>query len=153
MKWETTADPIKSPTFRHVEVNGYDPITSECGPVDFIGFYDPMTFTTTNHTILYLGGANTLYYPDPAEGQSMTIGAFRACFSLNDGLWVGEPKQGQTAINTFVLNFDGGETGITTMNSTNPTNPTWHSVDGRKLQGKPTQKGIYINNGRKVVIK
>ena len=29
----------------------------------------------------------------------------------------------------------------------------WFTLDGRKLQGKPTQKGLYIKNGRKVVIR
>ena len=29
----------------------------------------------------------------------------------------------------------------------------WYSLDGRKLSAKPTQKGVYIQNGRKVVIK
>ena len=29
----------------------------------------------------------------------------------------------------------------------------WYTLDGRKLQGKPTKSGIYVNNGRKVVIK
>ena len=29
----------------------------------------------------------------------------------------------------------------------------WYSLDGRKLNGAPTQKGIYINGGRKVVVK
>ena len=29
----------------------------------------------------------------------------------------------------------------------------WYSLDGRMLSGKPTKKGIYINDGRKVVIK
>ena len=29
----------------------------------------------------------------------------------------------------------------------------WYTLDGRKLIGKPTQKGVYIVNGRKVVIK
>ena len=30
---------------------------------------------------------------------------------------------------------------------------TWYSLDGRKLSGKPTKKGIYINNGRKIFVK
>lgn len=30
---------------------------------------------------------------------------------------------------------------------------TWYTLDGRMLHGKPTTKGIYINQGRKVVIK
>ena len=29
----------------------------------------------------------------------------------------------------------------------------WYSLDGRKLDGKPMKKGLYINGGRKVVIK
>ena len=29
----------------------------------------------------------------------------------------------------------------------------WYDLQGRKLSGKPTSKGLYINNGRKVVIK
>ena len=29
----------------------------------------------------------------------------------------------------------------------------WYTLDGVRLDGKPTQKGLYINNGRKIVIK
>ena len=29
----------------------------------------------------------------------------------------------------------------------------WYDMQGRKLQGKPTAKGVYIVNGKKVVIK
>ena len=29
----------------------------------------------------------------------------------------------------------------------------WYSLDGRKLAGQPTQKGMYIVNGKKVIIK
>ena len=29
----------------------------------------------------------------------------------------------------------------------------WFSLDGSKLSGKPTEKGVYINNGKKVVVK
>jgi hypothetical protein len=32
-------------------------------------------------------------------------------------------------------------------------NNTWFSIDGRKLNGKPVKKGLYINNGKKLVIK
>lgn len=43
-----------------------------------------------------------------------------------------------TNIGTFSLDYETGE---------------WYSLDGRKLSGKPTAKGLYINNGKKVVIK
>jgi hypothetical protein len=29
----------------------------------------------------------------------------------------------------------------------------WYTLDGRRLSDKPTKKGLYINNGNKVVIK
>ena len=32
-------------------------------------------------------------------------------------------------------------------------NDAWFTIDGRRLSAKPTAKGIYINNGNKVVIK
>jgi len=30
---------------------------------------------------------------------------------------------------------------------------TWYSLDGRKLDGKPMQKGVYIYKGKKCVVK
>jgi hypothetical protein len=29
----------------------------------------------------------------------------------------------------------------------------WYTLDGRCLMGKPTTKGLYIDNGKKIVIK
>ena len=29
----------------------------------------------------------------------------------------------------------------------------WYTLDGRKLQGEPTTKGVYVKNGKIVVIK
>ena len=50
---------------------------------------------------------------------------------------------------------NNGTTGIELMLSTGMTdvNGNWYTIDGRKLQEKPTQKGIYIVNGKKVVLK
>ena len=52
---------------------------------------------------------------------------------------------------------DDTETGIensqlSTLNSQLSTD-TWYTLDGRKLNGKPTQKGLYIVNGKKVIIR
>ena len=33
------------------------------------------------------------------------------------------------------------------------TNSNWYTLDGRKLDERPTKKGVYINNGKKVVVK
>ena len=55
----------------------------------------------------------------------------------------------------FRRSIDGngeGTTGIDNLN-VNDNEATWYDLGGRRLQGKPSQKGIYIKNGRKVVIK
>lgn len=49
--------------------------------------------------------------------------------------------------------LDGEGTGISDNKREPITNNNWYSLDGRKLEGQPTKKGIYINGGRKVVIK
>ena len=51
----------------------------------------------------------------------------------------------------------GGDdtTGIETIDTeeADDGNATWHTVDGRRLEGKPTKKGVYIKDGRKYIIK
>ena len=47
-------------------------------------------------------------------------------------------------------------TGIIEINedqNTKPIDENWYSLDGRKLSGKPVLKGLYINKGRKIVVK
>jgi len=47
---------------------------------------------------------------------------------------------------------DGATTGILATDLTDYTEKVdaWYSLDGRKLSGKPTKKGIYIYKGKKV---
>ena len=49
-------------------------------------------------------------------------------------------------------NFVGNDTGIHGLTTTSATD-AWYTIDGRRLTGKPTQRGLYINNGRKVVVR
>ena len=46
-------------------------------------------------------------------------------------------------------------TGITTTDYTDYTDEAdaWFTLDGRRLQGKPSTKGLYIKDGKKTVIK
>lgn len=104
----------------------------------------------------YDGGAgNNLYWPNTA----MTIGAFRAYFQLADGFTAGEPVVSKSGnVSAFVLNFGNGEqTDIKELQIANSKSgnsiPQWYTIDGRRLQGQPTQPGLYISNGRKVVLK
>jgi hypothetical protein len=48
-----------------------------------------------------------------------------------------------------------GTTRIDNLNvndNLNDNEATWYDLNGRRLQGKPSQKGIYIKDGRKVVV-
>ena len=80
--------------------------------------------------------------------------------------YIGENLKGQKAYLAidgsmeapgFVFNF-GGEYGTTPVSETvivdhEDAAANWYTIDGYKLQGKPSKKGLYIRNGSKVVIK
>lgn len=56
------------------------------------------------------------------------------------------------AVNSFKLNFGDKTNYIRDLQQ--PTdNGQWFTIDGRRLDGKPTAKGLYINNGKAVVVK
>ena len=49
--------------------------------------------------------------------------------------------------------FGDGTTGIEAIDNGQLTIDNWYDLNGRRLQGKPTKKGVYIQNGKKVVVK
>ena len=49
--------------------------------------------------------------------------------------------------------FGDGTTGIESIDNGQLTIDNWYDLNGRKLQGMPTKKGLYIMNGKKVVVK
>ena len=49
--------------------------------------------------------------------------------------------------------FDDEETGIEDIYDLRFDADSWYTLDGRKLDTKPTTKGLYINNGNKYVIR
>ena len=118
--------------------------------VAFMGTYKKLSFDKDDPNVLFLGAGNKLYYPQ----SGATIGAQRAYFKLS-GITAG--NAGAPA-RTFVLNFGDGDstTGIISIGHSplaiDRSSDAWYAIDGRRLAGSPTQKGIY-NNGKKIVIK
>ena len=55
----------------------------------------------------------------------------------------------------LALDFSGSTTGINTIDNGELTddNAAWYTLNGVRLNGKPAQKGVYIHNGKKIVIK
>ena len=127
--------------------------------VDFKGTFSPVSIAAGgDNTMLYLGAANKLYYPSKA----MTIGTHRAYFQLLGDLTAGEPASGveQGAgedVRAFVLNFGDDEASgigdISTSRNADTSNAAWYDLSGRRLAAQPAAPGIYVNNGRKVIIK
>ena len=57
---------------------------------------------------------------------------------------------------SYDLNFDSDEdiTGIENVTDIHigERDNNWYDLNGRKLQGKPMRRGVYLNNGRKISI-
>lgn len=47
----------------------------------------------------------------------------------------------------------GNATGISVVKANAQTDESWYTIGGTHLSGKPTQKGVYIHQGKKVVVK
>ena len=134
-------------------------VQSADGKVQFRGIYSPTDIFSANHDNLFLGiGKNNqnedvsmLYYPAGENMAEYTLGAFRAYFHVD--------LTETNGVRDIVLNFEDGTqtTGIIghtdITDNTDKADAAWYSLDGRKLEGKPTKKGLYLHGGRKVVIK
>jgi hypothetical protein len=133
---------ITDPVFNGVTVDNTNRDATFTGG-SFKGTYAPMSWDAEDRSILFLGEDNQLHWP--LAGAN--INACRAYFQLADG----QPAH------EFVLNFSEGSEDLSGVKEVKEVKEvkdnTWYTLDGRKLDGKPTKKGLYIHGGRKVVIK
>ena len=140
---DDNAHNIVNPVFSSVVINSttHD-FTSTDGKVSFKGTYSPIVWNTENKSILFVGENATLYYPK----SGAFVNACRAYFELSDDSQARE----------FVMNFDGENevNGVKKVKGVNGVkDDSWYTVNGVKLSGKPTKAGLYIHNGKKVIIK
>ena len=154
IKWENngSAD-IVNPVFTGVNITATTPQTRTFadGCVKFIGYYDAFNITAANDDIYYMTGNNEL----KPTAKDRTLKAFRTYFQFkeNNG---GSSSDAKTF--SFSYYFDDYATGISSVGDAGSDsraldNNSWYTLDGRKLSGKPVQRGIYVNSGKKVVIK
>ena len=95
----------------------------------------------TDLSTLTDGDSHYVYDNDAFRLQSTgTIAANKAYLSL--------PTSGTDKINVTL----GGATGIKGIAADNEDNGAWYTLDGVKVNEKPTAKGLYIHNGKKVVV-
>ena len=160
VKWDKAADydnnpsvyDIVSPVFEGVTVSNstaqiVESKTAGLETVQMVGTYSPVGVTADDKSILFLGDANTLYY-STVDRQIRSCRAYFSVPYING-------HAGAKA-RAFALSFVGEETtGIleVSANSNEVKEDVWYSLDGVRLNGKPIQRGMYINKGKKIVVK
>ena len=152
IKW-TEGDNIVNPVFTNaaISTSATTPANSQDGVVSFLGTYDAVTLAANDKSNIYFGSASKLLWPD----DNVTLGAFRAYFKINDGAAAAK------GITEFVIDFgedDEVATGVneaaadSSLFTPHSSLSGWYTVDGIRLGGKPSNKGMYIHNGKKVVV-
>ncbi len=146
VKW-APGENIMNPEFHQVMIDDESPEGVDSPYVTFLGIFSPVSLSANDVSVLYLGSDNKLHYPN----ADMKVKSCRAYFLLN-GL---DAADLSTDVSAFKLNFDDeGTNGITSVaNGRKTIHITgWYTLDGRRLNAKPTVKGVYVNDGKKVVI-
>lgn len=99
----------------------------------------------TEPTPVKVGQGYILYKDEFVKVSTGTLPADIAFLSI----------QGVAASRLSIFNaFDGDEevTGVDVV-KTDVESGKWYTIDGKKLSGRPTKKGLYVKDGQKVVIR
>ena len=150
-----------------------NPHTTEKDQWDFIGTYERIKWTHNTSDPEYdsyrEAEIGSIYGFAAEEKSGATVGQF---VQVTDNVWINPMRAYlKHTVVAPARSMDGnaattelpssmkvviveGTTGITSMEDVRgKMSDAWYSLDGRKLQGKPTTKGMYIHNGRKEVVK
>lgn len=121
-----------------------EPVIKETADLKFIPTMGTPHYQYTDDpkSVLFIGAGSKLYYADKLP---LDIKGFRAFFVLN------KPN----AVRSVQMDLD--DEGATLVYSERLNSgelaDEWYTVDGRKLSKRPTAKGVYINHGKKTIVK
>ena len=139
---------INDPTFINVQITRSS-ASIESGDVGilFVGNFDPAPLEKDNTCNLYLGSNDKLYYPGT---DGFKVNAFRGYFIVD----ISDAGASESEVRSIYLNFGDDEPSVIREidNGQWTTDDVVYDLNGRKVNA-PVKKGIYIRNGRKVVIK
>ena len=117
------------------------PLTSEDATADVSDNKLVGVTTDTDLSTLTDGNSHYVYDNDGFRLQSTgTVAANEAYLSL--------PTADTDKINVSL----GGAAGIKDIAADNEDHGAWYTLDGVKVNEKPTAKGLYIHNGKKVIV-
>lgn len=142
----------------------FEVAATSAGEGDFVQmFYNDLGEATLADA--FKGTATDITAYEPTNGATL-YGLNGEAFVKIDGTpnidahrcWLEIPATASARTRTLTIVFDGSDTtGIRDVREVNAVrgakDDTWYSLDGRKLDGKPKAKGLYIVNGKKVIIK
>lgn len=155
MEWKTTtASQIDNPVFENVTLKTSEAaemaLTSSDGKVQIVGTYAPEMLMGNNPANLYVDNNDRIRIPT----EHYEVGAFNAYFLIDLGNGLGKP--GTSPLQRIVMNISDMDNTLRVIDITIPTSlkdGVWYDLQGRKYVEKPTQHGIYILNGKKIMIK
>ena len=154
-EWRTTAySYIDNPVFENVTIKsseqGEMAVTSYDETVQFIGTYAPVMLIGNTTANLYMGPEDKLVYPTSND----YVNSFYAYVLVDLGNGPGLP--GEKTVRKIVMNITDEEEIITrVIEIVMPTpiqDDAWYDLKGHRFTTKPTEPGIYIMNGRKILI-
>ena len=119
-------------------LHGSDAATTTTGGAKFYKLSYNDGYTEENKVIGWYWGA--------ANGGAFESGANKAWLALSEA---------QAGARFFGLPEYDESTGIKTLNVERGmlNDNSWYDLSGRKLAGEPVKSGVYVVNGKKVVIK
>lgn len=136
-------DDITNPYFTSVTIKAKEPTpyTDQNNLITFCGTYSPFQLTAGDQTQLYLK-SDLLWYP----AADIFVNAFRGYFNLL-----------ATSVRGFKLVFEDGET--TDINEIHDSTnhelrfDGTYDLQGRRVQRPTLKPGLYIRNGKKVIVR
>lgn len=141
---------VQNPTFEGVSMvatgldkNGNPQAVGDASTVQMKGIYNKILLNT-DKTELFLGDNDLFYYPiDDIDAR--TIGGLHAYFIVPQG----------TDIKKLRANLDGTPTSLDTIFDTEESNAPVYNLQGQCVGNslRALKSGIYIQNGKKVVVK
>ena len=142
------ASDLYAPTFKNVTLNAtLNPVVIT-DLISFDGTYTLWEYIQDAPSVLLMDGED-LFYPK----NYSYLNPFRAYFQLLGGIEAIDSGLGEGGIKNMVVDFGDEETNIETVDSGQLTDDSWYTLSGVKLNGKPATKGVYLFNGKKIVIK
>lgn len=120
------------------------------------------SFIEVEHTLIISGDVNITLKGSLSKGDKIQLWKVGSLQASNATLNLPTLPEGLYWDTSDLLNTEGilrvtdQPTGISVLMSNEKgemSNEKWYSLDGRQLSSKPTTKGVYIRNGKKVVIK